>query len=313
MLKPLDTFLDILQDPCSGMQLTGSAGRYTVAGSETPLPMIAGKPILVAQERSIIDIDQALQQQGASDITRTTNSAKAWIKKALWKGHVNAEARQQCEVFVKSLKDTNPSPRVLIIGGGERGIGTEQLYDDPDIEVVSFDVYVSPNTQLIADAHDIPFRDCSVDGVWIQYVIEHVIDPFRVAEEMHRVTKEGGIIYSETPFMQQVHEAAYDFMRFSHSGHRWLFRKFDEIDSGVAMGTGTQLLWTIEHLARGIFRSKSIGKIFKILFFWTRFLDQIVTNRCQMDSASSFYFFGKKSASELTQKELIEYYSQSRP
>jgi hypothetical protein len=32
--------------------------------------------------------------------------------------------------------------------------------------------------------------------------------------------------------MQQVHERAYDFSRFTQSGHRWLFKRFSEINAG---------------------------------------------------------------------------------
>src|SRR5207237_664581 len=31
------------------------------------------------------------------------------------------------------------------------------------------------------------------------------------------------LVLGDTPFMQQVHEGAYDFTRFALSGHRWLF------------------------------------------------------------------------------------------
>ena len=37
-----------------------------------------------------------------------------------------------------------------------------------------------------------------------------------------------GIVYAETPFMQQVHEGAYDFTRYTVLGHRYLFKKFKQ-------------------------------------------------------------------------------------
>ncbi|CAH2407660.1 hypothetical protein MES5069_620012 [Mesorhizobium escarrei] len=33
--------------------------------------------------------------------------------------------------------------------------------------------------------------------------------------------------------MQQVHEGAYDFTRFTELGHRWLFRRFETISRGA--------------------------------------------------------------------------------
>ncbi len=53
-----------------------------------------------------------------------------------------------------------------------------------------------------------------------------MLEPERVVSEIARVLKPAGMVYSEIPFMQQVHEGAYDFTRFTDSGQRWLFRQF---------------------------------------------------------------------------------------
>jgi hypothetical protein len=52
----------------------------------------------------------------------------------------------------------------------------------------------------------------------------------RVASEIHRLLKSGGFVYSEIPFMQQVHEGAYDFTRYTLVGHRALFRALDDLE-----------------------------------------------------------------------------------
>ncbi len=83
--------------------------------------------------------------------------------------------------------------------------------------------------------------DESFDGVICQAVLEHVLDPYRCVEEIHRVLRPNGLVYAETPFMQQVHGGTHDFTRFTHLGHRRLFRKFAEVDSGVVCGPGMAL------------------------------------------------------------------------
>jgi hypothetical protein len=82
--------------------------------------------------------------------------------------------------------------------------------------------------------------------------LEHVLDPSAVVAEIHRVLKPDGYVYAETPFMQQVHERAYDFSRFTRSGHRWLFRQFDEIDAGPITGPATAFLWSMRYLLRAL-------------------------------------------------------------
>lgn len=44
------------------------------------------------------------------------------------------------------------------------------------------------------------------------------MEPWVVAEEITRVLKEGDFVYSEVPFLQAVHEGAYDFTRFTLGG-----------------------------------------------------------------------------------------------
>src|SRR5690606_20509079 len=95
-------------------------------------------------------------------------------------------------------------PVLLMVGAGTMGIGTKQLYDDETILQIAFDVYPSLLTQFAADAHSIPLEDESVDAVCIQAVIEHVLEPERVIAEILRVLKPDGVVYAETPFMQQV-------------------------------------------------------------------------------------------------------------
>ena len=69
-----------------------------------------------------------------------------------------------------------------------------------------------------------------------------MVDPARVVAEIQRVLKPGGLVYAETPFMQQVHEGAYDFTRFTELGHRWLWRRFAPVARGALGGPGLSLL-----------------------------------------------------------------------
>ena len=104
-------------------------------------------------------------------------------------------------------------------------------------------------TSLICDAHDIPFADGCFDGVIVQAVLEHVMDPGRCVEEIHRVLGDNGLVYAETPFIQQIHMGRYDFTRYTHSGHRRLFRRFEEIASGPVGGPGMALAWAYQVLS----------------------------------------------------------------
>jgi SAM-dependent methyltransferase len=203
---------------------------------------------------------------------------------------------------------TEPAPLILVVGGGTIGNGVAALYADQRVRLVGFDIYASPWTQFIADAHQIPLLAESVDAVVVQAVLEHVVDPNRVVAEIRRVLRPRGLVYAETPFLQQVHAGAYDFTRYTSSGHRYLFRSFDEIAAGPVAGAATGLLWSIDHVIRGLLRSELAGKLARGFFFWLRYLDPIVSDPFAADSASAYFFLGRRSDHELTPREAVDYY-----
>ena len=177
-----------------------------------------------------------------------------------------------------------------------------------DMRLVASDIYYSPSTDVLADGHFLPFRNASFDGVSAQAVLEHVLDPNVVVSEIHRVLKPGGIVYAETSFMQQVHEAAFDFTRYTHSGHRWLFREFEEMQSGASDGPGFVFLWSIRYLARGLFRTKLAGIMAVIGTLWVRLFDKLIPEAFAIDSTSGVFFIGRKADTSLKPKDMIAYY-----
>lgn len=202
--------------------------------------------------------------------------------------------------------------RVLVVGGGSIGSGMEKLYSAPGVEVVGTDVYPSPDIALICDGHKLPFADESFDGVIVQAVLEHVVEPHRVVAEIRRVLTPGGLVYAETPFMQQVHERAYDFTRFTLSGHRWLFRGFGEIEAGQVLGPGTALLWSISYFLRAIGLGPRMTTLVTSAFFWTRLLEHRGKPGPSLDAASGLYFLGAKTSGTMPANALPAYYASKR-
>lgn len=267
----------------------------------------AGQPELVDFERSVLIQSVVQSTAGASTTSRTRRGLLTQGIKDIIFGK-NSVARGNAGRFRDLLFQLSSHPVVLVVGGGTIGSGAEALYEDPNIRLIGFDVYASNMTQFIADGHSIPLCSGSVDGVWVQAVLEHVLDPWSVVTEIGRVLKDDGLVYAETPFLQHVHEGAYDFTRFTESGHRWLFKRFAALASGDAQGPGTQLLWAIEHVARSLFRSRKVGQLAKCLFFWVRFLDHLCASPFAIDAASGGFFLGRKAAREVTPREMIAWY-----
>jgi SAM-dependent methyltransferase len=271
-----------------------------------------GQPVLIDFENSIFD--RALYERGPGSVMRRDVTGKSFRSRLhLFINGRNQVAPEQCDRFLQHVKRQAARPTVLVIGGGKIGQGAGGLYDDPDVEIVGTDVYASPYTCLLADAHGLPFPTASFDGVWLQAVLEHALEPATVVAEVHRVLKPGGIVYAETPFMQEVHEGAYDFTRFTLSGHRWLFKNFEQINAGVVSGPGVALVWSIRYLSRALGSSEAMSRLVSLPFFWLRYLDRLTRGRrAAADGASGVFFLGRRSEARLSPKAMPNYYEQQQ-
>ncbi len=190
-------------------------------------------------------------------------------------------------------------------------------FSDPNFEIIETDVYIGPRTGVVCDGHDLPFADGSFDAVICQAVLEHVLDPWRVASEITRVLCSDGYVYSEVPFIQQVHLGAFDFTRFTLLGHRRLWRHFDEIRSGAHGGPGMALTWSIMYFLRGLLPARLLliaDRVTSLTFFWLKYLDGIlVTRPSGIDAASGTFFLGKRRSAPIDDRTIVRGYRGAGP
>jgi ubiquinone/menaquinone biosynthesis C-methylase UbiE len=267
-------------------------------------PLIGRWPALADFERSILEPAELLGSATGGlnrwSIDRLPRRLRSWAKPR------NRVAARNVETLLGLLR--GPAPLILVIGGGTIGNGVEEIYADRRTRVVAFDIYGTPLVQFIADAHQIPLASESVDAVLVQAVLQQVLDPGQVVGEIHRVLRPLGLVYAETPFLQQVAHAGPDFTRYTSSGHRHLFRAFEEVAAGPVAGPGAQMLTSVDHLVRGLLRSELAGKLARLAFCWLRYLDHLVPTAFAMDNASAYYFLGRRSERELSPRETVAYY-----
>ena len=275
----------------------------------TPFEFVDGQCVLVDFDESVLEREEFKKRRGASVIKRDpgNRSLRSRIRAMLL--GTNPVASNFSSRIKDDLLAASPQPTLLVIGGGAIGSGAAALYNQGSFRVIGLDIYPSDYTTFVADAHRLPLATGSVDAVWIQAVLEHVIDPQTVVGEIHRVLKPEGLVFADTPFMQQVHEGAYDFTRFTLNGHRWLFKRFALIDAGYVGGPGTVLRWSVAYLFRAIFRSNRVGNAFKALFFLLRYLDGFAAGRYSADAACGVFFYGRRSDHNIGPKDVIRFYS----
>ncbi|MFF7277782.1 methyltransferase domain-containing protein [Streptomyces griseorubiginosus] len=272
--------------------------------SPAAFPLVDRRPVLVDFERSVVPRDSVAPFVGRADARQGADRLPAPLRHLV--KPPNRVAARNLDLLLRALP--GPAHRLLVVGGATVGNGVGAVYRNPDVRVIGFDIVTSPVTQFVADAHRIPLRSASVDAVLVQAVLEHVLDPASVVAEIHRVLKDGGLVYAETPFLQQVHAGAHDFTRYTASGHRYLFRRFEEIASGPVAGPGTQLLWSVDHLVRGLTGNALAGRVARTGLFWLRGLDRLVAPDFALDGASALFFLGSRREREMSPGEIIGYY-----
>jgi SAM-dependent methyltransferase/uncharacterized protein YbaR (Trm112 family) len=306
---------EVLRCPACGGRLLSESGetelRCAEASCRRAYPVAAGVPVLIDERKSVFtpaEVARALLGTPSAP----TGSGRALVRAMTPAISRNVKAAANFERLSRLLRDS-ASRRVLVVGGGLRGEGFGALLETPGLELLQTDVAPGPHTGLICDAHDLPFADASFDAVVAQAVLEHVLDPGACVEQIHRVLRPGGLVYAETPFMQQVHEGAHDFTRFTHLGHRRLFRRFDELDSGAVGGPGMALAWAWRYFLWSFARGPLSGSLLTTFasfssFFLKAFDRRLIDRPRALDAAAGVYFLGRRSERTLSDRDLVAGY-----
>jgi SAM-dependent methyltransferase len=272
-------------------------------------PIVKNTPILINEKNSVFSFDDYNEEDSYSFFGKKKKFS--FVRKLIPSVGFNYAAKENYALLSGLLSE---NAQILIVGGGKTGEGMETFLTNSKLIFTIVDVSLTGDVHLVCDGHDLPFQSDSFDCVIVQAVLEHVVDPYRCVEEIHRVLKKDGIVYAETPFMQQVHAGAYDFTRFTWLGHRRLFRKFEEIKSGTCCGSGMVLVSSWLYFLRTFSSNKKINKaltVFAIFtsFYWKYFDNYLKKKPNSIDSASGNFFMGRKKDNYLLEdKELIKLY-----
>ncbi len=300
--------LDVLRCPVTGERLIVRSGWLCTATGTRRYPIAAGVPVLLAAGRSLFDAT-TVAVHCEPPIRRRV---RARLRAALTASSASRRnVRRLIELLNGDGTGGTGARRVLVVGGGILGFGAGELLGCPSIDLIETDVYIGPRTAIVCDAHDLPFADGSFDAVVIQAVLEHVIDPVRVASELHRVLAPQGLLYSEVPFMQQVHEGAYDFTRWTMTGHRRLLHEFDEIAAGPVGGPGEALAWSLRSFAVALAGDhprarRLLGSLLTLLTLPLRLVDLLIGDTpAALDAAGGTFLLGRRREGARPDAEII--------
>jgi SAM-dependent methyltransferase len=144
----------------------------------------------------------------------------------------------------------------------------------------------------------LPIESGVADTVVSFSVIEHLSEPQNMINEAYRILKPGGSMVLQVPWQWQVHEAPYDFFRFTPFGLEYLFEKagFEDVVVTPQSGFFTTSVLKFNYFTRRIIRGPKTVKAIFFLFavpVWTvgqlvsPILDKLDNDWCQ----ESFGYF----------------------
>jgi GT2 family glycosyltransferase/glycosyltransferase involved in cell wall biosynthesis/SAM-dependent methyltransferase len=185
----LDRILPILRCPLSGEKLAYDGERIALVSLDgmQKWPIVDGRPVL--------------SRELASPEIKAPD-------------HISNELPEEALAIIRET-----SGLVLNLSGG----GSREKFD----HVIEVEYAIFRHTDVIADAHQLPFDDNSFDAVIVMNAFEHYREPRQVAAELRRVLKPHGRIHIRTAFLQPLHEKPWHFYNATQYGVAEWFKAFE--------------------------------------------------------------------------------------
>ncbi len=284
--------------------LSAREAHLTCASCGKVYPVIDGVPRLLSSAGVTLKVDSLESATGLAMVDeyrqvaeakpgaapRRAFTARLKPPQCLYHGNDDLTAAHTHRLF----DHKGPSTVVLNVGGGPH------RYSDTEV-TLNLDAF--HNVDLVGDAHNIPLASNSVDTIICNAVLEHVVNAERVAEEMVRVLKPGGILYAEMPFIFFFHGYPNDFRRFTREGVRRLFAAVPGAQIGIAGGPVSALLISANVVLemfvpkRPRALRKMVNGIYRLSTFWLKYLDIWLMKREDAHLlAAGFWILGRKPA-----------------
>lgn len=107
--------------------------------------------------------------------------------------------------------------------------------------------YHGTKADISADLNKpLPIESAVADTVVSLSVLEHLCEPQSMLKEACRILKPGGTMILQVPFMWWLHEAPYDYYRYTCYGLKYMFEKAGFTDVQVYPTTGFWVMWTLK-------------------------------------------------------------------
>lgn len=144
----------------------------------------------------------------------TTTAPKIPFETHLFRNpaHWTGWRKRNFQFFLKELRELPESSMLLDVGAGTTPF--IQLIDPFKSFKVDFLPYAG--IDFLTDLNrGLPLRDASFDTLIMSNLLEHISEPLIALKECKRVLKNDGRLIMSVPFLIKVHQAPYDFLRYT--------------------------------------------------------------------------------------------------
>lgn len=135
-----------------------------------------------------------------------------------------------CEQWLSLIGEMD-KPRILETGtkgwDGKPPVHRKELIlrSNPEATWFGTDMEAGKDVDIVADLHSISdcVPRCTFDGIFCASVLEHVRQPWIVAEELGKITRLDGLLFLSTHYVFPFHGYPTDYFRFSREAIAELF------------------------------------------------------------------------------------------
>ena len=137
--------------------------------------------------------------------------------------------RKNYNYFSQAIQSMRGNALIIDLGAGSRPFSN--LFQH--YRTIAIDFYPYDGIDVICDLSvKIPFKSNFADCIISSNMLEHMYDPELTLRECNRILKAYGQLILTVPFCIKIHQAPYDFYRYTYFGLEYLLKRagFKEIN-----------------------------------------------------------------------------------
>lgn len=197
----------------------GLDAKWSCALCGRAFSTVEGRPVLTTDVGGDVVKDNAVIRAQARERTGARRTGLRGVADRLREAmtaDLFGDDRTQVRTLVDAVEGTIPEGCPVVDVGACEQYYRAQL--DRLGPVLALDVALYGATDVVADAHAMPFKSDSLGGIVVIEVLEHLRRPWQFFAEAQRTLTKGGVLMGVAPQYCPTHGFPNDYFRYTKSG-----------------------------------------------------------------------------------------------